>query len=102
MQTEDIELLDSGSMPTVEIPPPYRGPTKGEERIPVEGSTVEECLKGVDARYPGFGAQIFDASGDLHRFVKLFVNGEQIPHRALDTPVSEQDEVSVLAAIAGG
>ena len=100
--TEDIELVDSGSMPTVEIPPPYRGPTRGEERIPVEGTTVEECLKAVDARYPGFGDQIFDDTGALHRFVKLFVNGDQIPHGALDTPVSEKDEVAILAAIAGG
>ena len=89
-------------MPIVEIPPPYRGPTQGEHRIPVEGSTVEECLKAVDAMYAGFGAQIFDESGRVHRFVKLFLNGEPVPARALDTPVSARDEVSIIAAIAGG
>lgn len=89
-------------MPTVNVPPPYRGPTQGEAAIPVEGSTVGECLQAVEARYPGFGPQVLAADGRVHRFVKLFVNGEQIEPAALDTAVSDGDEVEILAAIAGG
>lgn len=95
-------MVDSSSMPTVEIPPPYRGPTKGERYVEVEGTTIGECLRAVDSVHPGFGRLVFDASGDVHRFVKLFLNEAPVPRDALDTPVSEQDEVSILAAIAGG
>jgi hypothetical protein len=89
-------------MPIVEIPPAYRGPTRGEERVSVAGRTVRECLDAVERRFPGFAPQVFDEGGRVHRFVKLFLNGEPVAPAAIDMPVKEQDSVSVLAAIAGG
>lgn len=89
-------------MPRVEVPAPYRGPTRGEAVVEVEGKTVGACLREVGARYDGFDELIFDADGSVLRFVRLFVNGEQIDRSALDTPVSGDDEVLILAAIAGG
>lgn len=86
-------------MPTVLIPPPYRGPTGGLDSIEVSGTTVRECIEAIEASHPGFAPQVFDAGGTLHTFVKLFINGDQAPPEA---PVSPQDEVEVLAAIAGG
>ena len=89
-------------MPTVVVPTAYRGPTQGEGQIEVAGQTVLECLEAVEERYPGFIPQVLDAGGSVQRFVKLFVNEEQIEAAALDTPVAETDRVEVLAAIAGG
>jgi len=89
-------------MPRVDIPAPYRGPTRGEAVIEVNGETVGACLREVVDRYEGFGELVFGADGSVLRFVKLFVNGEQIERTALDTPVSGDDEGLILAAIAGG
>ena len=89
-------------MPRVDIPAPYRGPTGGEAVIQVDGETVGACLREVVDRYEGFGELVFDSDGSVLRFVKLFVNGEQIERTALDMPVSGDDEVLILAAIAGG
>jgi len=89
-------------MPIVKIPPPYQGPTRGMERVEVAGATVRQCIQAVGERFPGFAEQVFDAGGDAHRFVKLFVNGDEIDRAAADTPVRETDEVEILAAIAGG
>lgn len=89
-------------MPSVKIPPPYQGPTRGEDRVRVEGATVRECIEAVAKRFPGFGEQVFDAEGNVHRFVKLFVNGDEIERAATDTSVADEDEVEILAAIAGG
>ena len=89
-------------MPQVKVPPPYQGPTRGAALVDVEGATVGACLEAVGARYPGFGDQVFDANGRVHKFVTLFVNGDEIDRAALDTPVSAADEVEILAAIAGG
>jgi hypothetical protein len=68
----------------------------------VEGSTVRACLEEVAECYPGFRELIFNPRGDLNRFVKLFVNGEEVAPDALATAVGESDEVVVLSAIAGG
>lgn len=89
-------------MPTVTIPPPYQGPTKGATRVEVDGATVEACIRSVGDLYPGFIEQVLDARGTVHRFVKLFVNGDEIDRAALDTPVAAGDEVEILAAVAGG
>jgi sulfur-carrier protein len=89
-------------MPQVLIPPPYRGPTGGVDRLEVPGATVAECIRAIDARFPGFSTQVFDAQGRVHRFVKLFVNGDEIDRRAVETRLAERDELEILAAIAGG
>jgi molybdopterin synthase sulfur carrier subunit len=89
-------------MPIVHIPPPYRGPTQGRAEIQVEGATVLECLEAVEARHPGFRELVIDPKGELHRFVRLFVNGEQLDRDALGAAVKESDQLEVLAAIGGG
>jgi molybdopterin converting factor small subunit len=89
-------------MPTVKIPPPYQGPTAGRDRIEVEGRTVRECIEAVGKAHAGFSEQIFDESGKVHRFVTLFINGDEIDRGEVDRVVAESDEVEILAAIAGG
>ena len=89
-------------MPVVLVPTAYRGPTKGAAEIPVEGRTVLACLEAVEATFPGFLSQILDADGGVHRFVKLFVNGDQIDSTALSMELGASDQLEVIAAIAGG
>ena len=89
-------------MPTVKVPPPYQGPTLGRGSVSVEGATVRACIEAVGSQFPGFSEQIFDESGAVHRFVSLFLNGNEINRRDVEKPVAETDEVEILAAIAGG
>ncbi len=89
-------------MPMIEVPPRYRGPTRGLDLIEVNADTVRTCIDAVESRYPGFGELILDHEGNLRRFVTLFVNGEAIARNAVDTPVAETDHVQILAAAAGG
>jgi len=90
-------------MPSVIVPPPYRGPTGGLDRIEVEGATIQECLEAVGQRFPGFREQIFDADGKVHRFVNLFLNGDELDRRqAPAQAVADADDIEILAAIAGG
>ena len=89
-------------MPCVIVPPPYRGPTGGLAEVEAAGQTVRECLADLGGRFPGFADQLFDASGKLHRFVSLFLNGDEIGRDELDRNVAADDRVEVLAAIAGG
>ena len=89
-------------MPQVKVPPPFRGPTQGVAQIEVEGNTVGECLRAVEVQHPGFHELIVDPEGVAHRFVTLFVNGDEIDRDALDTPVAAGDEVEILTSAAGG
>jgi len=89
-------------MPLVRIPPPYRGPTLGAAEIEADGETVGVVLEWVERKYPGFAPQVLDEDGNLHRFVKLFKNGEHLVRDALRTPVAPGDTIEIIAAIAGG
>ena len=89
-------------MPIVIVPAPYRGPTQGRGEISVEGATPRECLEAVEREYPGFRELVLDGDGAVHRFIKLFVNHEEIDPEAVDHPIDAADRLEVLAAIAGG
>lgn len=89
-------------MPVVLVPTAYRAPTRGVGEVPVEGATVIDCLLAVEAQYPGFRELVLDDDGRLHRFVRLFVNGESLDRKNLDQPLAAEDRLEVLAAIAGG
>ena len=70
-------------MPQVEVPSRYRVPTRGEARIEVDAGTVRACIEAVEAKYPGFGELIIDSRGELQRFVRLFLNGDELPRDAV-------------------
>jgi len=75
----------------------------GAKSVKAEGATVAELLSDLDSRYPGFRAQISANDGQLHRFVNIYLNDEDIRYlKALDTPLQDGDVVSILPALAGG
>jgi molybdopterin synthase sulfur carrier subunit len=88
---------------TVRIPTALRTLTGGSGEVSVEGSTVGEILKSLDAAHPGMAERLFDDAGALRRFVNVFVADEDI--RFLDglaTPVTAGQAVSIIPAVAGG
>ncbi len=89
-------------MPSVIIPPPYRGPTRGKAEITVAADTLRGCIMAVEEQHPGFGELVFAPNGTVHRYVTLFLNGEVVDPADIDRAVVEDDAVEVLAAIAGG
>jgi molybdopterin converting factor small subunit len=89
-------------MSTVRIPPVLRSQTGGERQIEAEGQTVGEVLRHLADQYPALMPQLFH-DGQLHRFVNVFVNDQDIQYlQQLDTPVRDQDTVIILPAMAGG
>ena len=90
-------------MPKVRIPTQLRTLTGGSSEVAVDGSTVAEVLKGLDAAHPGFAERLFDESGALRRFVNVFVADEDIRfQQGVDTPVEAGQTVSIVPAVAGG
>jgi molybdopterin converting factor small subunit len=90
-------------MPNVRIPTQLRTLTGGSSEVRVDGSTVAEVLKALDAAHPGFADRLFDESGTLRRFVNVFVADEDVRFlQGLDTPVADGQTVSIVPAVAGG
>lgn len=88
---------------SVRIPTALRTLTGGAAQVSVDGSTVGEVLKSLDAAHPGMGERLFDEAGNLRRFVNVFVAEEDIRFLdSLSTPVAEGQVVSIIPAVAGG
>ncbi len=88
---------------TVRIPTPLRSTTAGASTVEVEGATVGEVVKALDAAHRGLGERILDADGQVRRFVNVFVDDEDIRFAGgLDTPVADGTTVSIIPAVAGG
>jgi molybdopterin synthase sulfur carrier subunit len=87
----------------VRVPPLVQKLTGGARTLNASGSTVNELLADLERQYPGFSNEIRDASGQMHRFVNIYVNDEDVRFlNRLDTPVKDGDVVSILPAMAGG
>ncbi len=68
-----------------------------------DGHTIAELIANIDSRYPGFREQIASENGELHRFVNIYLNDEDIRFlKGADTELNDGDEVSILPALAGG
>jgi sulfur-carrier protein len=88
---------------TVRVPAQLRTLTGGSAQVTVEGSTVGEALKALDAAHPGFGDRLFDEGGSLRRFVNVFLADEDVRFLdGLETPVSDGQTLSIVPAVAGG
>ena len=87
---------------TVKIPTQLRAATGGDAEVEVSGSTVGEVLDAVFEAHADLRERITQ-DGDLRRFVNVYVSGEDIRFQeGLDTAISENDEVTILPAVAGG
>lgn len=90
-------------MATIFIPSSLRRYTAGQSKAQVSGGTINEIIEDLERQYPGVKSRLCDDSGQIKRYVNVFVNDEEI--RALqgpDTSVSDKDEVSIVPAMAGG
>ena len=88
---------------TVRIPAALRKLTRNHDVVRVQARTISDLVKELDSLYPGIRERLIDDSGDVRRFVNVFVNEEDI--RFLQnqrTQLKDGDEISIIPAIAGG
>jgi molybdopterin synthase sulfur carrier subunit len=87
----------------VRIPTILRKHTGGAKAVKGDGGTVGEVIEALDIQHPGLRTAIVASGGDIHRFINIYLNDEDIRFTgALGTPVSDGDVVSILPAVAGG
>jgi molybdopterin synthase sulfur carrier subunit len=90
-------------MPTVRIPTPLRQVTKGHAEVKAAGDTVDGVVADLERQFPGLKERLVDESGELRRFINVYVNEEDIRFlQGQKTALKEADVVSIVPAIAGG
>jgi molybdopterin synthase sulfur carrier subunit len=88
---------------TVRIPTPLRAVAKGNANVEAKGTTIGDVIGDLERQFPGLRERLVDESGELRRFINIYVNQEDI--RFLDnqaTTLKDGDEVAIVPAIAGG
>jgi molybdopterin converting factor small subunit len=87
----------------VKIPPVLRAAVGGERQVEVPGGTVSEVLDALYELHPAVRTQLQTPEGELHRFVNVYLNDEDVRTMSwLDTEVEDDDTLMILPAMAGG
>jgi len=75
----------------------------GQATIKATGETLGDVVAEIAGRYPRLAPRLRDEAGGPYPFVTYYLNDEDIRFRSgFATPVSSGDEITVVAAIAGG
>ncbi|HEV8616026.1 MAG TPA: ubiquitin-like small modifier protein 1 [Methylomirabilota bacterium] len=88
---------------TVRIPTPLRQVTKGNAEVQAKGDTVDDVIADLERQFPGLRERLVDETGELRRFINIYVNEEDIRFlQSRKTALKDGDQVSIVPAIAGG
>jgi molybdopterin synthase sulfur carrier subunit len=77
----------------------------GEKHVDVEpaGDTLADLLDALAAEHPMLARRIRDETGQVRRFVNVYVNGDDVRFEGgLAAKVRDGAEVQVLPSVAGG
>ncbi|MFC5722799.1 MoaD/ThiS family protein [Streptomyces gamaensis] len=87
----------------VRIPTILRTHTDGQKAVEGAGATLDELLRDLETRHPGIRERLVDDSGELRRFVNVYLNDEDVRFLGgLGTALGDGDSVTILPAVAGG
>lgn len=87
----------------VRIPTPLRAVTKGVAEVHGKGANVNELIEDLERQFPGLHERLVGESGELRRFINIYVNQEDIRFlQGTGTALKDGDEVSIVPAISGG
>jgi molybdopterin converting factor small subunit len=90
-------------MPVVRFPTALKYYVDNQSEMEIPASSVTDLLAALVTRYPSLKFHLLDADGKLRRHFNVFVNGEHIRElNGLDTALTDDDKIILLASAAGG
>ena len=88
---------------TVQIPTPLRRLTAGTASVNCDAANLNELLAALDQKFPDLRPHLRDESGEVRRFLNIYVNEEDIRFLGGAAYAFQQgDEVLLVPSIAGG
>ena len=97
--------MTSATIPTinVRVTAVLQRLTSGQKTVEASGETVGALIEDLEDRFPGFRHQLYNDNGELHRFVNIYLNDEDIRYMGgIKTPLKQGDVLDILPALAGG
>ena len=78
--------------------------TQGEKDVTISASTLREALDQLIIKYGNsFKERLLDPSGEPKRFLNFYINGKNVRFmNSLDTPLNDEDELTILPTASGG
>jgi sulfur-carrier protein len=87
----------------IKLPTVLRVQADGQATVAVDGASVGEVFATLVERYPGLRGNLLDGEGNLHKFVNVYKDDDDIRYlEGLDTKLESGDVLSILPAVAGG
>lgn len=87
----------------VKLPTIMRKNAGGAASVEADGGSLATLLDDLEAKYPGLTRNVRSDDGGLHRFINVYVNGEDVRYLgSLEAEVKDGDTISILPAVAGG
>jgi sulfur-carrier protein len=85
------------------IPTPLRQYAGRKDAVEIQAKTIAEALSGLTSQYGDLRKHLYTDEGKLRNFVNIYVNDEDIRYLNKDqTPLHENDVISIVPSIAGG
>jgi sulfur carrier protein ThiS len=84
------------------VPDEIRGASPYRRSVPIDGRSWAAVAEELRTRFPALAERVLSESDGLQRGFVLVVNDEVLPRRMPDFELTEDDEICLLAAIAGG
>jgi len=89
-------------MVEVLLPPSLKDSKTRSRKLIVEKNSVELVVAELIERVPGFDTKLM-ADNQIHQFVKMLVNGQDIRFRnGMKTSLEKTDKLVIFHPIAGG
>ncbi|MFE6779378.1 MoaD/ThiS family protein [Streptomyces sp. NPDC057702] len=87
----------------VRIPTILRSYTDDQKKVEGSGDTIEALFTDLEARHPGIRERLVETTGELRRFVNVYLNDEDVRFLGgISTPLKDGDSITILPAVAGG
>jgi len=90
-------------MATIIIPTPLRKYTDQNRRFETPKNTLSDAIQQLVETYPEVRQNLLDEQGNIRSYIKLYIGDQEVsPGENGSLELSEETEISIIPAIAGG
>ena len=90
-------------MATINIPTPLRKFTDQKRDFETDKQTLSDAITHLVETYPSVKSNLLDEEGKVRSFIKVYIEDDEVnPNEDDSVKLSEDTEVSIVPAIAGG
>ncbi|MCA9128597.1 MAG: MoaD/ThiS family protein [Planctomycetales bacterium] len=89
-------------MVSIRIPASLRRHTRGNAEINVEASSIASLLSAIQSECTELADEILTVDGELKSHLHLYINGRGVAEWADNQPLTDADQILLVAPVAGG